>query len=269
LLDCEIPGSDLHDARGCYPIFTCQNWGSLQADLELLDDRLVCVRLVTDPFADVGLSQLARAFPDACFEFKQHYFTDLSRPLDHVVRGNHARNVRKAANNFDIRRVVTDDQFLTEWSLLYEQLVLKHGITGIARFSRHAFERQLAVPGLTAFAAYKDGELCGATLWYAYGEVAYYHLAAYNEAGYAGAASFGLFWQALMHFQESGVARAALGAAAGVQDAESGLTRFKRGWATDTRPVYFCGRILQPNAYQRLVAQADRQPNFFPAYRSE
>ena len=65
--------------------------------------------------------------------------------------------------------------------------------------------------GFTAFAAYKDGILCGATLWYACGDAAYYHLAAYNDVGYQGAASFGLFWHALKHFQETGIAWAAFG----------------------------------------------------------
>jgi hypothetical protein len=76
-----------------------------------------------------------------------------------------------------------------------------------------------------------------------------------------------LFWTALTHFAGSGVRWAALGAGAGATLTESGLTRFKRGWSTETRPVYFCGRILQPGAYAELSANAAAGSTFFPSYR--
>jgi hypothetical protein len=93
-------------------------------------------------------------------------------------------------------------------------------------------------------------------------------LAAYSDHGYELGASFALFWSALSHFREIGIHWAALGAGAGLQSAESGLTRFKSGWSTHTRPVYFCGRILQPVAYAKLAAGAAASTGYFPAYRA-
>ena len=60
-----------------------------------------------------------------------------------------------------------------------------------------------------------------------------------------------------------------LGAGAGLTaDAEDGLSRFKRGWATGVRPVHFCGRVLDPVEYERLAARSrERAGGYFPAYR--
>jgi len=45
-----IPGTQHHDAAGGYPLFLCEDWTSLDADLRELDGQLVTVSLVTDPF---------------------------------------------------------------------------------------------------------------------------------------------------------------------------------------------------------------------------
>jgi hypothetical protein len=167
-----------------------------------------------------------------------------------------------------VRQTSGDAELLTEWQRLYDNLVARHGINGISRFSPVSFERQAVVPGFTAFSAFDGDKTCGMTLWYVQGDVVYYHLGAYNEHGYERGASFALFWSALSYFASIGIRWAALGAGAGLKSADSGLTRFKSGWATHTRPVYFCGRILQPVAYARLAADVGGSPGFFPAYRA-
>jgi hypothetical protein len=69
------------------------------------------------------------------------------------------------------------------------------------------------------------------------------------------------------HFAQAGVRWMALGAGAGTEnDGSDGLTRFKRGWATETRTVYLCGRIFQQSTYAALVG-AQASTSFFPAYR--
>ena len=267
LLERPIPNSDLVDGVGCYPLFTCRDWSGLIKDLETLDQRLVCVNLVTDPFSDVAVSELQAIFPDICYEYKQHFVADLSLPLEDIVDAHHQRNIRKAKSALEVRQSTGDGDLLHVWQTLYDNLVRRHGIDGIARFSSSSFERQLVVPGLTAFSALERGATCGMTLWYVRGDVAYYHLGAYSDRGYESGASFALFWTALAHFASIGVRWAALGAGAGATATESGLTRFKRGWATHTRPVYFCGRILQPAAYAQLAARVSSKTGFFPAYR--
>jgi hypothetical protein len=268
LLANQTPQQNLYDAAGCYPLFSCRNWSALGADLESMADDLVSIRIVTDPFADVDVSQLKDAFPDVCYEYKQHFVADLNVPLELFVASHHRRNIRKALDGLAVRETTGDAGLLTEWQRLYDNLVNRHGVIGVARFSPLAFERQAKAPGFKAFSAFDGDATCGTTLWYVNGDVVYYHLGAYSDHGYELGASFALFWSALSYFAGAGIRWAALGAGAGLQSSESGLTRFKRGWATHTRPVYFCGRILQPVAYAKLAARAAMPANFFPAYRA-
>jgi hypothetical protein len=267
LLERPVPLGKEIDGMGCYPLFCCRDWSAVGDDLDRLADRLVCVWLVTDPFAEIAWPQLKATFPDVCYEYKQHLVTDLSQPLEKTVSSHHRRNARKALANVRVCQSSPDDVLLSQWLPLYDNLLRRHAIEGIARFSPTAFARQMSVPGLTAFSARDGDETCGINLWYLRGDVAYYHLGAYSKQGYDCGASFALFWTALSHFAERGIRWAALGAGAGVNAAETGLTRFKRGWSTGTRPVFFCGRIMQPAAYQHLASGVPYGTTFFPAYR--
>ena len=267
LLVRRLPVVEAVDAMGCYPMFSCRDWNAIGADLEALAQTLVCVSLVTDPFAHVSPARLCATFPDVCFEFKQHFVTDLSHPLDTVAGSHHRRNVRKSLAAVEVRETTGDASMLDDWLPLYEHLIRRHAISGIAGFSRDSFARQAKVPGFRAFSAVSHGEVCGMTLWYVDGDVCYYHLAAYNDRGYELRASYALFWSALTEFAKTGVRWAGLGAGAGVTASQSGLTRFKQGWSTHTRPAYFCGRIMQPAVYRKLATAEQLANGFFPAYR--
>ena len=263
-----IAGASERDAVGPYPLFSCRRWSELSADLESLADRLVCAYGVVDPFAETSADELARIFPDLCYAYKQHFAADLSRPLDSFVDSHHRRNIRKGLKNVEVRRLLHDAESLAAWRSLYDCLIERHDIRGIARFSAASFAKQFAVPGFDCFAAVDADGICGMTLWYVDRGVAYYHLGAYNERGYRQSAAFAIFSTALQRFAEEGVRWAALGAGAGTTAADSGLTRFKQGWSTETRPAYLCGRILQPAAYEKLAASAPTGTKFFPAYRA-
>lgn len=272
LLVNSIPDSDFQDGTGSYPFFCCRDWNALQLDMARQAD-LVSVRLVTDPFAKMNVGALTATFPEICYVYKEHFVCDLTAPLERTVRGHHLRNVRKALSRLEVRDWTNAPGLVSQWTSFYANLVSRHEIQGIARFSRDVFQQQLKVPGMVVLSALDQGEACGMTLWYLQGDVAYYHLGAYNERGYALCASYALFWNALKQFAQLGIRWAALGAGAGVHAAESGLTRFKRGWATGTRPVYFCGKILRPEVYARLSAGVVSagvalRPSFFPAYRA-
>ena len=58
-------------------------------------------------------------------------------------------------------------------------------------------------------------------------------------------------------------------AGAGVEaNSTDGLSRFKKGWSTGTRTVYFCGRIFNHTKYSEIVrAKGISVSNYFPAYR--
>jgi hypothetical protein len=81
-----------------------------------------------------------------------------------------------------------------------------------------------------------------------------------------------LYSESLRHFAAGAfgpVNRVDLGAGAGLgETGDDGLAWFKRGWASEALPVYFCGRILDRDRYDAIVAQKKATVNgYFPAYR--
>lgn len=257
------------DGMGCYPIFACQDWSSLREDLDRLADQLICVSLVTDPFGKYNQKGLLKTFIDIARPYKQHFIVDLHQRPESFVNVHHQRNVRKALKKVNVEVCIDPTKYLDDWVSLYDNLVSRHNITGMARFSKDSFAKQLRVPGLVAFRAHSYEKTVGMLLWYIQGNVGYYHLGAYTQDGYKFHASFALFWTLLGHFADIGLQWLSLGAGAGTTGNENdGLSRFKRGWSTGTRTVYFCGRILNHEKYQKFV-QARRAPptEYFPAYR--
>jgi hypothetical protein len=266
-----IPETAEHDAAGCYPLFNCRNWPSLATDLNHLATRAVAVSLVVDPFAEVDPNQLGRWFSDVCRPFKEHAVVDFRREWRQTISPHHRRNARAAARRVEVERCEVPSEWLEIWTDLYANLVARHEIRGIARFSRESFSRQLAVPGMTAFRAAVATETVGMLLWYMTEQVAYYHLGAFSPLGYASRAAFALFDVALGDLAAGGIRWAALGGGAGWQAAkEDGLTRFKKGWANDYRTAWFCGRILAPAKYHRLTAARPlAETEYFPKYRRQ
>jgi len=268
LLEREIPHSNERDAMGCYPLFACENWSGLKSDLQQLADELISVSLVTDPFGEFDVEYLRHCFPDVMKPFKQHFVCDLTQPLESFVHPHHLRNARKALRQVDVGHCIEPRELLDDWVNLYQTLIDRHSITGIAAFSRASFAGQLSVPGINVFRAKENGAAVGMLLWYEQGDRAYYHLGAYSERGYEVGASFALFDYALRHFCSRQLKWLNLGAGAGTGNSDSGLTRFKQGWSNGTRTAYFCGRIFAREKYQQLVAEAKARPtSYFPAYR--
>jgi hypothetical protein len=268
LLERAIPGTEFCDAIGCYPLFRCAHWAQLGDDLRALPKRLVTVSLVTDPFGDPP-ADLAACFPDVCVPFKEHFGVDFSRDWRSSISRHHRRNLRAGSREVEIERCEDHSAWVGTWVDLYGQLARRHRISGPARFSRESFQLQLHVPGIVIYRAAFGGATVAMSLWYVDGDVAYYHLGACDARGYERAAMFAMFDVALSHFAAAGARWAQLGGAAGYQQpANSGLSRFKSGWANERRTAWFCGRVLDPNAYERLVA--GRKPllsGFFPSYR--
>lgn len=271
LLERQIPGSTLVDAMGCYPRFCCLDWPKLGEDLAMMETDVVSVSLVTDPFASCTPEQLQETFVDRCVSFKNHFVVDLSRPLECLVSRHHRYSARRALKSVDVQICEDPSSFLDEWTQLYSVLIQRHGLSGIKAFSREAFAKQLQVPGMMAVRATCRGQVVGGQLWYLQGDVAYNHLAVCNEAGYQLSATYAIYWESLAFLR--GRARwADLGAAGGLAEPlagkEAGLWKFKRGWASDRRTAYFCGKIIDREAYARLVAEKSvASTDYFPAYR--
>jgi hypothetical protein len=267
LLERPIPGSDRRDGMGPYPLFACRDWSALGADLEEVGRDLVSVALVPDPFGAPDPALLGRAF-DVVRPFKDHFVYDLSVPAARALTKHHRYYVKQARAEIGVESFPDPPAFLEEWMELYGTLVERHGLRGIKAFSREAFREQLAVPGIVVLRAAREGRTVGAHLWYVSGEVAYSHLMAQNAAGYESGAAYALYASAIDVFA-SRVAWLDLGAGAGVTMANEGLARFKSGFATGTRPAFFCGRIGDREAYASLSAQSGSGPGepYFPAYR--
>jgi lipid II:glycine glycyltransferase (peptidoglycan interpeptide bridge formation enzyme) len=201
--------------------------------------------------------------------FKKHFVTELPQSPEQFLSSHHRRNARKALQHLNVEISENPSAHLDEWLSLYQNLIQRHAITDIRSFSRCSFEQQLKVPGIVLFRALRGQKTIGILLWYAQGDVAYYHLGAYDPAGYELNASFALFWTALEYFKSKNFQWLNLGAGTGLDDAsEDGLTRFKRGWSNGTRTAYFCGRILDREAYAQLAqSTGNSSTNYFPAYR--
>jgi len=261
-----VPHSSFSDATGCYPMFSCDRWDHVHEDLPELARDLVSVTIVTDPFADVTLDYLRRAF-ETVLPFKQHFVVNLKDRESRPLGRHHRRYAARASRDLTIERCETPLDFLDEWLTLYDGLVRKHRLRGVRAFSRQSFARQFDVPGLVMFRASRSDNTVGLHLWFEQGDIAYAHLGATSDEGRALMASYGLYAAALEWFT-SRVTWLSLGGAAGTRDTpRDGLGDFKRGWATETRPVYVCGRILNPSAYASLSRDSVDDGNYFPVYR--
>ena len=268
ILERLIPSFTDRDAMGCYPLFTCRDWTPLQADLAEIGTDLVCLSLVTDPFGACDEQSLKQCFPDVVIPFKQHFVADLRQPVDKSVSKHHRYYAQKALGSVSVEICDEPQEFLDEWVELYAHLIARHQLKGFKAFSRNAFAQQLRVPGIVMFRATHQGVPVGAHLWYVQGEVAHSHLMAVNAVGYELMASYALYWFALERFRGQ-VRWLNFGAIAGVDgEATDGLARFKRGWTSETRTSYFCGRIFDQKRYAKVLAiRGIGANNYFPAYR--
>lgn len=270
ILKRQIRQSDFYDAVGCYPLFSCHNWTQLHYDLEKLDEQLVSVTLVTDPFGQYDENYLRHTFKDRVVPFKKHYIVDLKRPLEQSVSSHHRYYARRSMKDAVVQRVTNPPALIDAWWQLYRVLIDRHQIKGIQSFSYSSFLKQLAVPGTVAFVSKQADELTGMQIWYVDDCQAYHHLSAYSAQGYNKRVSYALLWTALTFFQEASITWADLGGGAGLKiQKDDGLTKFKKGWATDFKMSYLCGRVLNSAWYTHLAQQAKaEQTSYFPAYRS-
>ena len=256
------------DAMGVYPLLCCRDWSRLPQDLEALDRDLVSFAAVLDPFGDVSIAADQRLWSVAR-PFKRHYVADLTAPLDSYVSEHHKYYARQALKRVGVELCDEAVGHLDEWCQLYHELSNRHGVTGLRRFSRASFEKLLATPGLLAFRACADGATVGMNLIMVHREVAYTHLSAFSEEGYRRRAAYAIRWTVLEALR-SRARWLDLGGSAGAEDANDGLSAFKRGWSNETRVAWFCGRVCNRGAYDDLVAQfgIEAGERYFPAYRA-
>jgi hypothetical protein len=245
---------------GLYLFMCCKHWGGLKDDIPRLRHDLISLVAVTSPFHGPTMDDLD-VF-DFSRPYKEHYFIDLENVS---ISTHHRRNVDKALEQTETSVSRMPVVWGDEWVALYDNLITRHGIQGLTKFSHKSLMRQLAVPGATIVRATHGGDTACMLVWYTQGDVAYYHLGASSERGYDLRASYAAFWASIEHFKDK-VKTLSLGAGAGVEDdPDNGLTRFKRGWSNGTMQTYLCGKVLDRKRYDKL--SRGKREGFFPAYR--
>lgn len=268
VIEREIPGTGLRDAIGCYPLFACRNWSRLTEDLNELKSDLLTLTVVTDPFGEYSIEELHSCFPDRVLPFKEHFVVDFEAKPS--ISKHHRYYTERACSAVQVEVVSDAITVLDDWTALYANLISRFGLTGIRAFSPSAFAQQLTVPGAVVLRAQEGGETVGAHIWYVQGPVAFSHLVATSDRGYDLMASYALYARALEYFAHR-VRYLHLGAGAGLgfeNDRGNGLTRFKRGWANDTRRAYLGGKIFNQQKYQEIIDAMKIPPGkYFPAYR--
>lgn len=265
----EIEGAHAFDGIGCYPHLFCDDWRALFADIDALGEDLVSFSAVPDPFGSYELDDLRRAFPDRLIHFKQHYVADLRLPRDQFVLPRHRKRAEAALATIEVEFHEQPLACLDIWSELFDETVDRFDIRGIQAYSRGSFLQQFGLPGVHMSLARHDRKIVAAHLQFIHGDVAYAHLAASTSAARSLDADSALYYSELAYFADK-VRWLNWGGAAGSDpDHMTGLDRFKRGWSTETKPVYFGGKVLNSKRYTELCAASSiNGHNYFPAYRS-
>jgi hypothetical protein len=258
-----IPGTDLEDALGCYPLSVIEREGDFEGGLKRLRAAgLVSIALVPDPVTGPESLALSHVFT-VCRPFKLHYLIDRSLgPPD--FSATHRRWMRKASRICEVSPVVLRDS-LGDWTRLYGATIERHAISGLQRLSAGYFAALAEMPEVEALAARVEGETVAMALWVRSPCVVYYHLGASDRRGYETQAMYGIFAVALERFAEAPILH--LGGSAGIApDTQEGLARFKRGFANREVEACFCGACLDPERYAAL-SKGRESAKFFPAYR--
>lgn len=268
LLKRRISGEQDVDAMGCYPLFFCDDWSGLAADLDDLSEEIVSVALVADPFGTYTTELFAESF-DVVNPFKCHYIVDLQGNVDEIGSDHHRKAARKALRKVRVEVCRDPAGFADDWIRMYQNLVTRYGIMGIRAFSRNAFVKQLNMPEIVVHQAFLDSELVGAQLFYVQDGVVHCHLGAVNDKGYSAGAFYAMDYFSFDYFSDKAT-KLDLGGGSGLEaTAEDGLSRYKAGWSSETRNVYFCGRIINKERYAALArARNSEESSYFPAYRS-
>ena len=268
ILERQIHGFPFKDGMGCYPLFCCRDWSKLHLDLDDLNNDLISLTLVTDPFGNYDISYLQKHF-DLVKPFKKHFIANLNLPIEKIVSKHHRYYAKKALQSLQIELCLSPEDFLDEWIILYNNLIEKHNINGIRAFSRQSFSEQLVVPGIVIFRALYKGETIGARLVYIQDQVAYSHLSAFNPNGYNLRAGYGIDMELIRYLSINGLRYFDHGAGAGIiNNTQDGLSKFKKGWSTETRTAYLCGRIFDKKKYLEITTSKNIvNTKYFPAYR--
>ena len=265
-----IPGHAEEDAAAPYPFLLSANWAGLAADIAALPSSLVSLAAVTDPFAGSDEESLGRAFNHIVRPYKPHYIIDLTRPLESFADRHHLGCARSALKKLAIECCAAPLDHFEDWMALYANLIARHGLRGAGVMDPESLQRQFQVPGFRLFRAGHQGRTVGMIAVMETDDRAYFHLGAYSEEGYRLNASYALVRGIIDHYRHAGFSAMSIGGGAGAFGTDdTGLARFKRGFASGSLMTYLCGHIIDARRYAALAAaMPQRAADYFPAYRA-
>ena len=258
----------LKDIMGVYPYFSCSDWYALPRDVEWLkNEGYVSLVMVTDPMQSVK-AQTQQDLFELSRLFKMNFVMELITPFEKNISRHHRYYARKAAKKLNVKVLTTPLDGLEEWYSLYLNLIHRHSITGVRKFSKDSFALLFQTPGVSLFKAYLSDTLVGAQIMILQDDVAHAHLSAFTAEGYIEGASYLLDWSAL-EFMQGKVGAINWGSGLEGHDGTSGgLAEYKRGWSSTLKPSYLYGSILNPDLYTKLMNKSNTVDSaYFPSYR--
>jgi hypothetical protein len=265
-----IAGTDAFDFAGPYPCVAVFDYRALADDIAALQGTDgVSVVFVTNASDEAEVVRRLRGLT-LCAPFKTHHLVRFDTPWRDYLSAHHLRELRSAwKERLTTRICATTAAYASTFWPLYQVLIARHSIGGIPALSPDIVAAQCALPGMMAVEVLDGSDVIAASLWAHDGREAHIHLLAQTERAYALRASYLLYEAALDHFSGR-VEQVNLGGGAGLSDdAEDGLSRFKRGWSNATAQTYLCGEILDQALYRSLSAtHGTTASSFFPQYRT-
>lgn len=264
MLERKVLDTDLLDISACYPRYLVDDYNNIKKDIDYLKSKgFISLVFASDVFSTKELEDNKILF-EHFKPFKEHFICELKSYQGHS--NHHKYEVKKASKLAEVK-IIDLRKYLHEWILIYQVLIQKHNIKGVQYFSPQYFKSIANLDNLYTVAAFRNNELISAHIWIAHQDKVYSHLAASNDTGYETCASYLIYDYSINYFRDKGFSSLDLGSGAGLENANSGLTFFKQGFANDKRWSFICGKILDCLKYNQLSGLIKNSGEYFPAYR--
>jgi hypothetical protein len=193
-------------------------------------------------------------------------------PFDQTWASGARRNVRKARSAGLTARAGGSAADWQAFTRLYAMTAERLGMSPGYRFDEEYLYGLASVPGVRLLVVDAAGEAVAGAIVFVGGRLAHYHLGASDFAYQENRPNDLLYHGMAALAREAGCERIVWGGGMS-NDPDDTLFRFKTHFGAVRRPVYCAGRVIDPEAYDRLCAQwqarhPDRESKLFLKYRA-
>ena len=257
-----IPGSARCDAVGPWPYGSAPEASQMAAALSALRARgLVSLTAFLRPDCPVDIAALQRSGVQ-CVPLKDHFIYDARETLP--ARSKKTRyNIATARRRWAVERL----NLPTHWpalAVLHQDLRRRRALSKFAQVEASHFERLADVPGADGLAVFDEGEMIAALVVVRSAARVHFLALLGNEQAHRERAHYALYDAAATRWGSESLL--CMGGAPSGEDGP-GIDKFKRRFATSTRPVTLLTVILDPVACAELTARRNT-PGYFPPYRT-